>query len=387
MAERILIIGPSHPFRGGIATYSTLLYDTLRRRCQVDFFGLKRQFWKFLYPGRSQIETGGFNLAREDIQYRLDTYNPFSWLSAGRQARDYDAVILPWWVAFWLPFYAIFLWASRGGRAKRILLCHNVQDHEAGLLTRIATDYIYNRADAFIVQSEDEAERLKRILRQPREICIHAHPSYAHYNRDTCDRASARDQLGLGPEERVALFFGYVRDYKGVDVLIEAAAQLRDENLPVKCLVVGEIWKNDPKYAQLIERLNIGDQVKLIDRYIDMEEIEPYFKAADFCLLPYRSATGSGVLQVALGMGTPAIASDLPAFSGSMTDEEEGFLVPPGDAQALASAIRRMYEADTHLRMAEHLRNQPPDQSWEELADKLFALLERTRQPSTQANS
>ncbi|MBC2595123.1 glycosyltransferase [Ruficoccus amylovorans] len=375
---RILIIGPSHPFRGGIAAYSTLLYDTLRKRTAVDFFGYRRQFWKWLYPGRSQLEPGRVNMARKGIEYCLDTYNPFSWLRAGRRARDYDAVVLPWWVVFWVPFYALFLWASRGG-AVRVLLCHNVQDHETGLLTRLGARFIFNRADAFVVQSEAEAARLRAVLSHPHPVAVHGHPSYAFYNSGEWTREAAREHLGLDRRDRVALFFGYVRGYKGVDVLLRAMGRLKSDNVPLRLLVVGEIWKDDPVYRQLADELGLGDRVEFVDRYVGIEEIEPYFKAADVSVLPYRSATGSGVLQLAFGMGTPVVASDLPAFSEAMTDGREGLLVPPGDEVALAAALRRVFGDNLLPAMRVELAALPPDASWEALADKLEALIAEAR--------
>ncbi len=371
---RFLLIGPSHPFRGGIAAYSTLLYDTLRKRATVDFFGYRRQFWKWLYPGRSQLEPGQVNMAREGIEYCLDTYSPLSWWRAGRRARGYDAVILPWWVVFWVPFYALFLWASRGGPV-RVLLCHNVQDHEAGLLTRLGARFIFNRADAFLVQSDTEADKLKAILRHPKPYAIHAHPSYAFYNRRQWNRQKAREHLCLSPRERVVLFFGYVRAYKGVDVLIRALAQLKQMNFALRALVVGEIWKDDPAYRELAQSLDVEHEVEFVDRYIPMEEIEPYFKACDIVVLPYRTATGSGVLQLALGMGSPVIASDLPAFSGSMQGGREGLLVKPDDPDALAAAMKRVFEENLLPPMTRALANLPSDEGWETLANKLEGLV------------
>ena len=371
---RFLLIGPSHPFRGGIAAYSTLLYDTLSKRTAVDFFGYRRQFWKLLYPGRSQLEPGQINMAREGIEYCLDTYNPWSWWLAGRRARAYDAVILPWWVVFWVPFYALFLWASRGGPV-RVLLCHNVQDHEAGLLTRLGARFIFNRVDAFLVQSEAEAAKLKAVLSRPSPVAVHGHPSYAFYNQSRWDRRRAREYLKVEPEQKIALFFGYVRQYKGVDVLIRAMSHLTQDKISLRLWVVGEIWKDDPSYRQLAEELGVTDRVEFIDRYVGMEEIEPYFKAADVAVLPYHSATGSGVLQLALGMGTPVVASDLPAFADAMQDGREGLLVEPGDDAALAAALKRMLDEDLLPSMAGRLADQPADESWEDLADKLENLV------------
>ncbi len=366
--QNILIVGPSHPFRGGIAAYSTLLYDAIGRKHNCDFFGLKNQFFSFLYPGRSQVDKSEFNLAREGIQYRLDTYNPFSWITAGRAARKYDTVIMPWWVVFWAPYYRVFIAFAKNPKTKILLLCHNVQDHESSFLSKWGAKCIFKHADQFIVQSESEAKQLQKLLpKKQLDIQIHPHPSYSFYNRNQWTQASARKDLGLKPDEHIALFFGYIRPYKGVNTLIDAMARLKNKLPKLKLLVVGEIWKDDPSYQKQVTEEKLEHAIQFIDDYVPAEEIEKYFKASDFVTLPYHSGTGSGVLEIAFGMHRPVVASDIPAFNNAVKTDQNGLLVTPESSDALAKSIEGICKNQHYKTLQKNLKRVDPNASWDQL--------------------
>ena len=371
---RVLIIGPSHPYRGGIAAYSTLLYDALKRHHHTDFFGLKNQFFKAIYPGRTQHESSQFNLERKAIQYCLDTYNPFSWLRCGRLARDYDIVIMPWWVTFWTPYYSLFMARARNRRTKIILLCHNVQDHESNCLSKFGAKMIFKRADGFIVQSSDEVEKLQSLLRYKPQVEIHPHPTYSFYNRGKWDKAKARKSLGIPNDKKLILFFGYVRKYKGVANLINAMRQLRPSFPLLQLLVVGEIWKDDPQYKDMSEELGLTQHISFVDDYVAMDDIERYFKAVDFVVLPYTAGTGSGVLQLAFGMHKPVIATNIPAFSETIEDGKNGLLIAPNSPKEIANAITKMYQNNLWQKMENTLINIDPNESWDQLVEKIESL-------------
>jgi glycosyltransferase involved in cell wall biosynthesis len=368
---RILLVGPTHPFRGGIAHHTTLLAGALRSRADLTFVSFRRLYIQALFPGASDKDHSDTPIAIDGVRRELDTLAPWTFLRVGREARNYDAVVLPWWVAFWAPFYLLLL-AALAGKSRVIFVCHNVSEHEPHALKDLATKTVLARGDAFVVPSSDEAAKLHRLIGE-RPTVVTPHPSYDVFDNQRYDRKAARDSLGIRDDDEVVLFFGFIRPYKGLDVLVRAMQPLLAKRPRALLLVVGECWEDADAYRRAAESL--GARCRLVMEYVPNEDVERYFKASDVVALPYQSGSGSGIAQIALGMGIPVVATQIGAFDEVIVDGETGLLVPPGDAAALADALATALEPATRTRMSSAIANDRARFSWDALADKIIALV------------
>jgi glycosyltransferase involved in cell wall biosynthesis len=259
-------------------------------------------------------------------------------------------VVVQWWVPFMAPPTAWLLKRARQLRLHSTLLCHNVLPHERSRIDALIVKQVLSRADRLLVHTQAEYERARALL-PDKPIVVSPHPTYAELPTSKWTRAAARAELQLAGN--VLLFFGLVRPYKGLLDLIEALPAIPAE-LDVTLLVVGEIWGDAAIYHARVNELGLRDKVRFIDRYVSNAEVALYFSAADLVVLPYREATGSGVLQVALGAGVPVVATRTGGMDEVVRDGVTGFLIDPGDVAGLSCAVARYFQED---RSAEFRRN------------------------------
>jgi len=334
---KLAVLGPCYPFRGGIAHHTTRLVRELRREHEVLFVSYTRQYPELLFPGRSDREP---TPPRDPVQveYLLDSVNPATWWrTAAAMARFRPQIALfPWWVTFWAPQVVSVATAvkARAG-AEIVLLCHNVHEHEPSFAKKLITRNVFRVADRFVVQSQQEADKLRGLLPRAAVTVAH-HPIYQDVGGPRVDKAEARARLDIdGAKGPVLLFFGFVRPYKGLDLLLDAMTHLPAATL----LVVGELWRDAAQVRAQIARLDLGGRVRLVDAYVPDPDVPLYFGAADVVVLPYRSASGSGVAQLALGSSRPMVVTDVGALAEVVGDGVAGRVVPPNDPAALAAAV------------------------------------------------
>ncbi len=365
---KICLIGPSYPFRGGIAHYTTLLFRALRHRHDVCFYAFWRQYPRWLFPGRTDRDLSERIIEEPGTERLLDAYNPWTWRVVAQRvvADDPDLVIIPWWVSFWTPqFWTIARTVKARTRARLLFLCHNVVQHESGWLDTLATRLVLRNGDHFIVHSEEERQALLALLPSADVQRVY-HPTYAVFGADSPSKTEARQRLGVnGP---MLLFFGFVRPYKGLGCLIEALPAVTRE-IDAQLWVVGEFWRDRAEYEALAERLGVAGRVRIVDEYVPNEDVAFYFAAADVVVLPYLSSTGSGVAQIAFGLRRPLIVSDVSCLTEMVDDEETGFVVPTGDSGALARAIIRFYREGWEERMVAAIDDQRDRFSWERMVE------------------
>lgn len=361
---KIDLIGPSHPFRGGISHYTTLLFKALKERHDTTFYSFKRQYPRFLFPGKTDKDDSLEPLKDRDARPVLDSLNPLSWLkTAAAIVRDKpDLTIFPWWVVFWAPqFLTIILVLKLFARTKILFICHNIQEHEGRRLKCLMTKWVLSRGDYFIVHSEEEKERLATAIGD-RRVNVSFHPTYDVFNAGTISREEARKALGIA-EENVLLFFGFVREYKGLTYLLQAMPEILAE-VPVRLVIAGEFWEDRDAYLGLIEKLGLADKVTIFSRYIPNEEMPHYFSASDLVVLPYVSVTGSGLVQLAFGFDTPVVASRIGALSEVVQDGKTGFLVPPESPSEIAEAVVRFFRDHRREDMAAAIKADRERFSW-----------------------
>ena len=360
----IILIGPAPPWRGGIAHHTSLLALELSRRHDVEVVTFTRQYPSLLFPGTSQQESGT-PVPGIPTNRRIDTLNPVSWIRTGLSVRSRAPALLvfPYSLPFFAPSFGTIAAIARRATGIRIVyLCHNVIPHEARPGDRLLTKFAFSFADGFVVQSESVRHDLLR-LRPDARISFAHHPVYNAFG-EPIDKHEARKKLGL-INRRTLLFFGYVRHYKGLSVRLEAVSRTEE----IALVVAGEFYEREELYADLIRRLGIESRVTVINRYIPTDDIHLYFSAADAVVVPYRSATQSGIIQLAYSFNRPVIASAVGGLSEVVSHGVNGRLVPAGDPEALADEIRTFYRNGEEVTMPESVETSKHLYSWRALAD------------------
>lgn len=367
---RIALIGPTWPYRGGIAHYTTLLCRALRKSHQVKFISFKRQYPSLLFPGKTDRDPSSKPLKPDQVDYIIDSMNPFTWFRAAHEIKDYqpDKIIFGWWVTFWMPtFWTIIKLVKRSLDAEIIIICHNVFEHESSPLKKKVTKAVLSQADLLITHSAQETDRLGELLGKEAKAITAFHPTYAELSDTRFTSSQAKEKLGITGD--CLLFFGFVREYKGLAVLLEALGRIKEKKKEVTLLVVGEFWKGKSKYLDQVKCLGISSCVRIVDKYISNEEIGLYFAAADLVVQPYLSASGSGICQIAYGFDRPVIATSVGSLPEVVEDGVNGRLVEPGDAKALAEAIIESLEPDKLKEFSQNAVKTKQKFSWQRLAD------------------
>lgn len=373
---KIDLVGPSYPFRGGISTHTTLLFRHLKARHPTRFYCFRRQYPRFLFPGKTDREESRLYLSEEGSEPLLDALNPLTWLKvAGRVIRDKPALaIFPWWVIYWAPQYLTIIFLIKAFSSARVLfICHNVAEHESHFLKTAVTRLVLAQGHGFIVHSRQEKEDLKRLVGKSR-IAVTFLPAFDAFPAAPLSKQAAREKLGL-TDDRIILFFGIVRSYKGLPYLIRALPLIRGR-LKVRLLVVGEFWEDKAHYLGLIRELGVEDSITVIGRYVPNEDMPGYFYASDLVILPYTSVTGSALLQLAFAFGRPVVATAIGGFPEIVSDKETGFLVPPRNPQAIADAVLDFYENHNGEVMGARIKAERGRFSWDHLVRAIegFAL-------------
>lgn len=368
-SKKIILIGPIYPYKGGISHYTGLMYRELAKRHDVEMISYKMQYPKFLFH-KEQRDYSNDSFKIEGAQYLLHTANPFNIVKTARyiRRRKPDLVVIQWWHPYFAPCY--FLLTRFMERQNIVFVCHNVFPHERFPLDKILTRLALNNGSHFIVHAAEEAKELTKIQPHP-DYIVTPHPTYNAFRFEGMSREQAREQLSIGQEERILLFFGYVREYKGLKYLLRAMPEICREDEKVKLWVVGEFGADREEYFKLIHELEIEDRVQVRDAYTPDREVEKYFAAADLVVLPYTSATQSGIVQIAYGFTKPVVVTDVGGLPDVVKDGETGYIVEAGNPQAIAGAVVRFFREGQAQRMQENIEKEAYRFSWERMGEVL----------------
>ena len=365
---KIALIGPTYPFRGGISHYTTLLYRHLKSRHRVAFFSFTRQYPKLLFPGKTDIDPSLSTIQEPGVERILDSMNPVSWLRVAWKIikSGPNILVIPWWVSFWAPqFWVISFLVKIFSNTKIVFLCHNVVEHESHTVDKILTRIVLRNGDGFIVHSEEDKNNLLAMF--PRaKVQKTFHPTYEVFDMGNIDANHVRKRLGI--DGNMVLFFGFIRPYKGLKYLILALPEVLSL-LEVTLLVVGEFWKDKEEYLHLIERLNIENNIVIIDQYVPNEEVQDYFSAADLVVQPYVSATGSGIVQTSFAFNKPVVATEVGSLPEIIEDGRTGYLVMPEQPKELARAIVTFFVERKSEEFSKNIQKAKYRFSWDRMVD------------------
>lgn len=379
--SKIVIIGPAYPLRGGLATFDQRLakqFNDEGHECIIYSFSL--QYPSFLFPGSTQYSS---DPAPENLKIvtAINSVNPFNWLKIGNELRKYRADIIV--VRYWLPFMApalgtIIRKAKKNGHTKVIAITDNILPHEKRPGDVPFTKYFLNSCDGFITMSQKVMLDLRKFQKsKPARQVLH--PLYDNFG-SAVDKLEARQHLSISPDHFIILFFGFIRKYKGVDLLLEAIARLKsDHRRPstvdrrnVRILIAGEFYEDDKPYLEQIEKLGLKDDLILRTSFIPDQEVKYYFSAADLVIQPYRNATQSGVTPLSYHFEKPMIVTNVGSLPDLVPHEKVGLVSEP-DAASLAAAIERYMELGENYFLT-HLRREKEKYSWTALTKTVFEL-------------
>jgi glycosyltransferase involved in cell wall biosynthesis len=354
---RISIIGPAYPLRGGIAHHVFWLRQELTARGHsVQVVSFRKLYPRIFFPGTSELDTSRLKLDAGALPI-LSPLNPATWLSAFRQVKAFspDVIVFEWWQPFFGPLVGTLArWFRRSG-VRCIIECHNVFPHEQSPLDGPLVRFALSPADHLITHSAKDREDLLAAV-PGKEVTVSPLPSLDEFSGHGNNSRSGR----------TILFFGKVRKYKGLDVLLDAMPKVLSK-MECKLIVVGEFYDSIEKYQQQIRRLDLESHVHIDNRYVPNEEVAAIFERADVLVLPYVSASQSGVARIALSNGLPVIASRTGGLSETVIDQVNGLLFPPGDPEALAGQIVRYFSDNLGPVLSENIRKIPAEDSTHQL--------------------
>lgn len=333
---KIAILSCFYPYRGGISQFNACLLEELGKRHTVKAFNFKRQYPNLLFPGKTQYVTPEDNAVPVQAEALLDTANPFSYISTAKAIRNWgpDLLVMRYWMSYFAPSLG-YVARHMNENCKIISILDNVIPHEPRFFDRPFTRYFLKPHDGYIVLCDAVKNDLLSFMPRARYLNI-PHPLYSHFGRKL-GREEAEKTIGIQKNKKSILFFGLIREYKGLDILIEAFSKLDSS---YQLIIAGEPYGSFEKYRKLIDESPLKDNIYLTTHYIPDSRVGIYFSAADVCVLPYRSATQSGVSSVAYHFEVPMITTAAGGLKETIGDRGTGMIVDRPDPDAVASAIR-----------------------------------------------
>ncbi len=376
--NHIVILGTAYPYRGGLASFNEMLARTFAKQGhRVNIITFKLQYPALLFPGKTQFSESP---APDDlrIERMINSVNPFNWLRVGYRIRKMrpDMMILKYWSPFMAPCLGTICRIVRGNKHTIILSqLDNIIPHEKHFYDKILTRYFVGSVNGFLYMSQQVKNDLDLFTTDKPSIYA-PHPLFGNFG-EKVSKDEACHRLGLSLDKHYVLFFGLIRDYKGLDLMFDAWALLRQKGYTEdkKLIVAGEFYMDKTPYLRQMERLGIGDEVILHDRFIKDEDVKYYFSAADVVVQPYKSATQSGVTQIAYQFEVPMIVTDVGGLSEIVPDNRAGYVVKP-DAESIAQAVEKIYENNNLQQLTENLKTEKQRFSWEYFTEQLSKLFE-----------
>lgn len=376
---KIVILGPAHPYRGGIAALNDrLAVELIKKGHEVTVFNFSLQYPKFLFPGKTQY-TDDPAPRNVTILRKVNAVNPLNWWKVGRELRRLRPELII--VRFWLPFMGPALGticriARRNKYTKVVCIADNIIPHEKRIGDVSFTSYFVKGVDGFIAMSQEVFKDLEKFVPHPVRRFA-PHPVYDHYG-EIIPREVALAHLKLDTEFRYLLFFGFIREYKGLDILLEAMADQRIREQRIRLIVAGEFYGNADFYRKLIEQYRIEDLLVMHTDYIPSEVMNDYFCGADLVVQPYRSATQSGVTQVGYHFDKPMLVSNVGGLAEIVADGKSGYVVEP-QSRAIADAIIDFYVNERAESYRTETRKLKQKFSWTNLTRNIFEIYDELK--------
>ena len=372
MSKSIIIVGPAYPLRGGLATYNQLLATKLQEQGHsVRIVTFSLQYPNILFPGKTQYSTD-IKPENIEIEVSLNSVNPLNWLSLGNTLRKEkpDLVIFRYWMPFMGPSLGTLGRIIRKNKhTKVVTIADNIIPHEKRFFDTPFTKYFVNSCDGFVTMSELVLEDLKQ-FDSTKPVAYNPHPMYESFGPHL-DKADARKKLGLAENGKYLLFFGFIRKYKGLDILLRAFADKRIQEAGIKLIIAGEYYDKPDEYQAIIEAHGLEKALVQANDFIPDSEVSTYFSAADMVVQTYKTATQSGVTQIAYYYHNPMLVTDVGGLAELVPHNKVGY-VTSTDIDEIADAILDFYENKREAEFVENIKTERLRFTWESMIAKLF---------------
>ena len=373
---KIIIVGTSYPYRGGIAAFTDrLATEFVKEGVDIEVVTFKLQYPSFLFPGKTQYSDAkapkGFPIER-----KVNSINPLNWIKVGKEIRkkNPDLVVFTYWMSFFTPcFGKIARVIKKNRHVKCIGLIHNMIPHEKSMLDKMFAPRFVKSMDGFVALSQSVLDDVKSLDYQDKPKCLAPHPLYDHFG-EIMDRSIALKHLNLDEDCRYMLFFGLVRAYKGLDLLIDAFADERLRKYPVKLIVAGEFYDDPKPYLEQIEKHGLQNSINIVNQYIKDDDVKYYFNAVDVVVQPYKTATQSGVTQVAYHFEKPMLVTNVGGLGEIIPNGKVGYVVEPNPT-SIADALVDFYENGRYNAFVEGVKEEKMKYKWSNMTDAIKKLL------------
>lgn len=374
---KITIIGPAHPLRGGLASYNERIAKAFEDEGhEVNIVTFSLQYPNFLFPGKTQYST---DVKPDlDISVAINSVNPLNWIKVGRQLKKQrpDLILCKFWLPFMGPcFGTILRIAKSNGHTKVASIIDNIIPHEKRLGDTAFAKYFVGAVDGFVVMSKSVGEDMRQFTLD-KSVEFVPHPIYDNYGA-IVPKTEAIEQLQLPPTNKYLLFFGFIRKYKGLDILLKAMADKRIHDLGIKAIIAGEYYDEQQQYLDLIEEYDLHQHIILKDDFIPNDEVRYYFGASDVVVQPYKSATQSGISQLAFHFEKPMIVTNVGGLPEIVNDGVSGY-VTEVDSAAIADAIVDYYQHEQEAAFTEAVIEKKKEFSWERMTAAVFRVCDLT---------
>lgn len=374
---KIIMIGSAYPLRGGLSNFNErFCEELLKYGHDVTIYTFSLQYPSLLFPGKTQYSTEKYQ-GNVPIKVLINSINPFNWIRVGRMLKKEapDLIVVKFWIPFMAPcFGTILRIARRNGKTKAITIIDNIIPHEKRPGDKILASYFAGSVDAFIAMSRKVLTDIEQ-FDQKKPKLFNPHPIYDNFGK-AISRDIALNELNLDPAFRYILFFGFIRDYKGLDILLKAIGDNTLKNSNIKLIVAGEFYTDPEPYYELINQLEINDKVIMSNDFIADGDVYRYFSAADIIVQPYKTATQSGVTQIAYNFNKPMIITNVGGLEEFVPDGIVGYVVEP-ESEKVAEAILRFYTENNESLFIENIKNEKIKFSWNFWVDRLFELYKK----------
>lgn len=372
--KKIMLIGPVYPYKTGLSYYVGLLYKQLSQDNDVTLYSYSMQYPKFMYK-KEQKDYEDDTVKIENVEYILNSANPFNWISMIRRINKEKPELL---ILQWLhPYFAPCYWfITKGIKYTKVLyICHNALPHERFPLDKWLTKTTLSKANYIIAHSNADAYTLKKMMPHM-QIEVNPHPAYNFFKIKGMTVTEGRKQLGLRQDEKVLLFFGLVREYKGLKHLLNAMPVIMKKYPDIKLLVAGDFGKDENRkiYDDMIQQLEIGENVKVFGGHIPIPEVEKFFAACDMVVLPYESATQSGVIQVAYSFRKTVLATNVGGLPDVVQNMRTGYIVEPQNPKCIAEAVVDFYENNRITEFQQYIEEEAYRFSWDRMEQTIMSL-------------
>ena len=373
---KIFIIGPAYPLRGGLATFDELFCQAFMQQghdCEIISYSL--QYPNFLFPGSTQFDTSGNEPQNIKIHTLINSVNPLSWIKTARfiKKQKPDFIVFRFWIPFMGPALGSIARLVRKSGVKVLAITDNVIPHETRPGDVAFAKYFINACDGFVTMSKAVMGDLEKFTTTTHKKYL-LHPLYTSFG-EKLNKHDARITLGLPEDKQIVLFFGLIRKYKGLDMLLDAFNELK-VNPNIVLVIAGEFYEDKQPYLDLIEKYQIQNQVILHGKFIANEDVKLYFSAADLVALPYKSATQSGVTQVSFHFEVPTLVTNVGGLGEIIPDKIAGYVVEP-NGKAIAEAIKDYFENNRMHSFTEGMKKEKQKYDWKIFVDEVIDLYKK----------